>query len=362
MDKKILAGAVAAGLLVVPASHAAIDDAGMQYTSAGEGFYGSLRVRLRSVETESGDSTDVNAPASRLGVRGSVDLGGGLSANYRYEFGVNPDNGSNMGSTRLHNVGLSGGFGSVSFGTQWGLDYNYVWATTDVMNWNSGPYAYTDERAGRQSNELAYYSPDFNGFDFGLAVVVDAAADSTGGEAETVDEFKVGARYTFGGFSVAGTYVAGALTYNSVADDDMGTRPDMQTNTADGTMDTQKSDPKSFGVALGYGQDNWSVGYYYGDTDYGATDADGDSGFTGSEKIHALAAQVSIDKATLRAVYETKDNKLEGSRADTDESFWTVGAQYDLGSKSRIYAEVNRSEAANGDETDVWEIGHRVDF
>lgn len=349
MEKKVLACAVAAGMLAIPASHAAIDDAGMKYTSAGEGFYGSLRTRLISQDQDAGgDSTDVNASSSRLGVRGSVDLGGGLSANYRYEFAVNSDNGSSIGSTRLHNVGLSGGFGSVSFGTQWGLDYNYVWGTTDVMNFHSGWFAYTAERAGRQSNALTYYSPDFGGFDFGLGVVVDADPDATGGEAESVDEFKLGARYAIQGFTIAGTYVAGAFNSDPVDDS--------------GMMDIEKSDPKSYGVALGYGQDNWSVGYYYGDTDYGATDADGDQGYIGSEKIHSIAGQFSIDKATLRALYETKDNKLEGSRMDTDQTYWTVGAQYDLGSKSRVYAEYSKAEAASGDETTWFELGHRVDF
>ena len=163
---KILVTAVAAGMLAVPASHAAIDDAGMQYTSAAEGFYGSLRMDFSTSDSSTPgaadtDSTGLDVSASRLGVSGTVDLGGGLSASYNYEFAVKGNNGDAIGTTRLHNVGLSGGFGSLLVGTQWALDYNYVWVKTDVMNVRSGWFAYNANRAGRQSNAITYTSPDF---------------------------------------------------------------------------------------------------------------------------------------------------------------------------------------------------------
>ena len=82
---KTLVAAAVAAMLAAPASHAAIDDAGMQYTSAAEGFYGSLRMDFTSSDievagTKVGDSAGLDVSTSRLGVRGTVDLGGGMSA------------------------------------------------------------------------------------------------------------------------------------------------------------------------------------------------------------------------------------------------------------------------------------------
>jgi predicted porin len=72
---------------------------------------------------------------SRLGVRGSEDLGGGLSAIYQYEFGVNVVGGVNdfSGSSRPKWVGLQGGFGAITLGTQYTPYYNVI-GYTDTFN------------------------------------------------------------------------------------------------------------------------------------------------------------------------------------------------------------------------------------
>ena len=59
---------------------------------------------------------------SRLGFKGTEDLGGGLSASFQLENGFNSDNGTLAQGGRLFGrqawVGLNGGFGSVKFGRQ----------------------------------------------------------------------------------------------------------------------------------------------------------------------------------------------------------------------------------------------------
>jgi predicted porin len=346
---KTLVAAAVAAMLAVPASHAAIDDAGMQYTSAAEGFYGSLRMDFSTSDSSTPgaadtDSTGLDVSASRLGVSGTVDLGGGLSASYNYEFAVKGNNGDAIGTTRLHNVGLSGGFGSLLVGTQWALDYNYVWSRTDVMNVQSGWFyssAAGSNRAGRQSNAITYTSPDFNGFNFGLSGALDSIKDDAGyKEDAAVDKFVTAAGYSFGGFDIAGTYVR---------------------------RDTGDINPTSVGLALGYGQDNWSLGYYYAKTDM-------DTPANNEELVHSFAGQVGIGKTTLRALYETLSDEGNGVQ-DIDTDFWTLEAQYNLGSKSRVYAEYNQEERDNpndpsgsSDETlksidkSVFLVGYRVDF
>lgn len=62
---------------------------------------------------------------SRIGFKGSEDLGGGLKANFQLENGFNADDGklTDAANNRLFNrqawVGLSGNFGSVNFGRQY---------------------------------------------------------------------------------------------------------------------------------------------------------------------------------------------------------------------------------------------------
>jgi len=417
--------AVAATLLAVPASQAAIDDAGMQYTSAAEGFYGSLRLGFfgtsdAAEENDDGDvvgtseSDKIDTVSSRLGVRGTADLGGGLTASYRYEFSVSGDNSSAIGNTRLQNVGLSGGFGSLLIGTQWALDYNTVWGNTDVMNLYSGNLAYNDDRAGRQSNAITYTSPDFNGFSFGTSAVVDPnsisarkagnaviretttttvvidlgddnAIGGTAGavdtlstvtvtnevdlrdaavtaagyeEADAIDKWVVAASYSRAGFDVGGTYVRRAVTSRTVTGSLVTGTPNVASIT---TTDTEIN-PTTYGVSFGYGQDNWSLDYWYGRTDQ-------DDTANTENTLHSFAGQLGVGKTTLRALWERDSRDQDGTSIANDHNltYWTLGAQYDLGSRTRVFAEIVRNEFFHDtnnrvEETDIFLVGYRVDF
>ena len=78
--------------------------------------------------------------SSRLGVRGSEDLGSGISAIYQYEFGVNvtgqndgPGSSEYFNSNRPRWVGLKGDFGALTLGTQFTPYYNVI-GYTDTFN------------------------------------------------------------------------------------------------------------------------------------------------------------------------------------------------------------------------------------
>ena len=161
---KILTFTLAAVLGMPQVAFAARDGEGMQYTSASEGFYGSIRTVYRSQKTdgdgnnaESGPS--IGADLSRLGVRGSLDLGGGLTGVYRYEWQINGDNGDAVGNTRLSFVGLRGEWGSFVAGSHWAQDYNWVSAATDIASTGSGNFAPTF----RVKNSFEYTTPDVGG-------------------------------------------------------------------------------------------------------------------------------------------------------------------------------------------------------
>ena len=118
-----------------------------------------------------------NWTGSRLGVRGSEDLGGGLKANFNYEFRLAPDAtaagsvaGSNFGRTRMALLQVAGDFGSVTIGT-------YMNPFDDIRVgagiYGAGPVAnipgaYTLDKSpialnSRSTNAIGYRSPVFAG-------------------------------------------------------------------------------------------------------------------------------------------------------------------------------------------------------
>lgn len=113
--------------------------------------------------------------SSRWGLKGSEDLGQGLSAVFQLESGFNIDNGAQTDSTSLFNrqafVGLSGGFGSVTAGRQYTAydalrgatnnTYDTASFTTTGTVWGYGAIA---DYSSRVNNSVAYTSPVFGGF------------------------------------------------------------------------------------------------------------------------------------------------------------------------------------------------------
>ena len=111
---------VVASALVMPSALAVEGSDGMHYTSAGEGFYASIRLRFNSGGSD-GDNASIGDQSSRLGVQGTSEMSHGLEGFYRYETAFDVNNGSQgFGNTRLAYVGLRGGFGSVRVGLRLG--------------------------------------------------------------------------------------------------------------------------------------------------------------------------------------------------------------------------------------------------
>ena len=83
-------------------------------------------------------TTDVNTNGSRFGFNASGDLGNGLNALAKLEFGVGTDDADNENGigTRHGFVGVSGGFGKVTVGQQSGAFHTSV--HTDQSIWQAG--------------------------------------------------------------------------------------------------------------------------------------------------------------------------------------------------------------------------------
>jgi predicted porin len=152
-------------------------------------LYGVTGGQLQMQETAATGSADVKADGfgnvgaiggSRFGLRGTEDLGGGLSANFALEAGVGVADGtvtsgvSNTTNTsvtsQLFNrqswAGLSGGFGAVRLGRSTTPFFETVglsdpFSTTGLSTIGLDG---TQTPSGRASNSLFYTSPNFGGF------------------------------------------------------------------------------------------------------------------------------------------------------------------------------------------------------
>jgi predicted porin len=243
--KKLLPLAIAAAL-VVPV--AAMADATV---------YGKIRTSVDYVDTSPGnlfeDITDdlldsdansvrddsvfeINSWASRLGVKGSEDLGDGLKAIYQVEGQVNfADQTNEFGTAtalltgRNTFVGLAGGFGTVLLGrhdtpmkmstgkldyfADTAADYNgytlnsrFVTRTITVDG-RTADYTYKQAASfsdRRADGTLAYVSPNWAGLTLAGAIIPGENQDAN----SLADAYSVAAMYENGGIYLAGAYEA----------------------------------------------------------------------------------------------------------------------------------------------------------
>src|SRR5450830_153509 len=130
---------------------------------------------------------------SRIGFKGSEDLGGGLYANLQLENGFAADDGSLGQGGRLFGrqswVGLSGGFGALRVGRQ----SSPIFIAADALDpfdagltsGKAGQSTSTNGMLGifrtafRTDNTVTYLSPNLNGFSSSLAYTFGEAAGST---------------------------------------------------------------------------------------------------------------------------------------------------------------------------------------
>ena len=204
MKKKALTLAIAAALSA-PASFAATDTSGMRYTSASEGFYASIRA-IYETKSEKGGKGNVGNDGSRIGIRGTNDMGGGLEGFYQWEAEV-PINDAASGdadsiNTRLGHVGVRGAFGQIQLGSFWTSEYSAVGVLTDFAGTTADFSWYTRQREGRSQNAIEYTTPDLNGFT-GAARV---STDRESGSGSTIGLWNLSGKYEIHGFTVGASY------------------------------------------------------------------------------------------------------------------------------------------------------------
>jgi predicted porin len=193
-----------------------------------------------AVNKSTGNAFGANGEStSRLGFKGTEDLGGGTSAFFTIEMGLDPQSQQVLTSSTTQNrqtfVGLKkDGIGQFSLGTQYTLIHNAVAATDPGQANNiSGNLIYPSTKEGdggtssstgsayavRTNNQLALNSDTFAGFQGNAMLVMNnknsnetitgtSAAGTTTGGLNNQNGWGLGLNYTFKNFYATANYQA----------------------------------------------------------------------------------------------------------------------------------------------------------
>ncbi|MET0008903.1 MAG: porin [Candidatus Thiodiazotropha sp. 6PLUC1] len=337
--KKVLSLAIAAALV---APVAAMADATI---------YGKVRQSLDIVDfSDAGgdDEIQINNRTSRLGVKGSEDLGNGLTGVYKIEYGVNIS--TNVGGNEFAGngglgarnafVGLAGGFGTVVLGrhdtplkiSTGSLDY---FGDTAVDN-NLG---YTEDLLDlRADGTLAYISPAMGGLTAAIALVPgENTTEVEGEEADGLtDAYSVALMYSnFGVFaSIAYEVATPETTVHPVVGGDA-------------------DDHENMRLGLGYDGGMFKVGLIY-DTIENPVDDSTSIMLNGSVKAGPGAVKAKYFKV------DSDDSTGSLFRTDSHDGFG-FGYDYNLSKRTQVAAYYVSSEMDDsGDKSSVvsFQVNH----
>jgi len=187
MKKSILTIAVLAASVVAPAAMAAPT------------VYGNIHLTI--VDQDKAENLYMSSNTTAIGVKGSEDLGDGMKAIYKLEWGVDTltqtskvspaavPKGTGALGGRDQFVGLKGGMGTVKFGT-YSSNYKQKGGKVDslyrtpvegrgLINTQSNLHGGRDINRGRMTNALSYTSPKMGGISLVVNTTISGAEDET---------------------------------------------------------------------------------------------------------------------------------------------------------------------------------------
>jgi predicted porin len=311
---------------------------------------------------------DVINDGSKLGVRGTEDLGGGLSALYMWEFSVDVSEGRNFEGINQKFAGLKGEFGVLTLGTQ---DTPY-WKVLNVVDiWNSSKAldgstylgglvtseTNVDGALSTLPNNINYQTPIFSGFSAEAMLTLDTDATNAYLElpniSNNIDIWSVNVKYN------QGPYFAG-LTYIQ-----LNGRKNMGLSDSDWTVDL---DLDNWGLGLGYKTDQWLVGLIYEQGDFADVNFHSQVRLNGvpltagsDAQSWYLTGQYAFGNNVFRAAYGQTDTGINGE--DMIDNY-RLGYQYNFSKRTLMWAEYSGRNADTFlySDQDVVSVGTRVFF
>jgi predicted porin len=319
-------------LLALPALMAA---AGLAHADSNVSIYGIMDAGVEYV-TNSNAAKDhlfreVSGAmnTSRLGFRGTEDLGNGLKGVFQLEGGIKLNNGTSDGDLfgRQANVGLEGGFGRLvagrSFSTTYdfvlpfdpmGYSANYSWVTS-----GNATGARKDGMITGTSNMLKY-SVETNGFKFGATYGFGNVAGNSSDSAR----FALGVGYANGPFAVTANW-----------------------DQANGTVNTAGAYDKATTFHLAGSYVVGSAKLYLGYRDYKQTLASGAADKKSAMYWGGASYQVTPTSTIIGTLYY-QDLKNLPDGTDADPRMISLRYKYALSKRTDLYTSVARATAKNG--------------
>ena len=336
MKKNILAIAIASAV----AAPVAMADAPT--------VYGQFNVAIDNVSVDGGDSSmDVVNRNSRVGVKGSEDLGNGLKAVYQLETTVNVPNGGSDGSfggARNTFVGVAGGFGTIVMGRHDSPLRMIQPSDGFADNKNAGNNTSTFNGGlngeDRLDEVVAYLSPDFNGIKFAAAVSGQNGLKAPADDQALTNAMSFNVTY---GSKKSGIFAAVGLTSTGKSTSTSTTQTvNVTTGSTSQAIDTNTTNTEVergdiTRATVQYNEGGILASFMYN----GQADKGNSMTLAGAYKMGALTPRAKVAMVT----YDEK-----GTSTGKDSAMnMAVGVDYALGKKSRVYAEFASLAEGNND-------------
>jgi len=321
--KKIIVAAVAAAIIAPAASMA-----------AGPVLYGKIHTSIDYLDNNGSSSQDSNynewslqSNSSRVGVKGSEDLGNGMKVGYLIEWGTDMASGSGSLTERNRAITLSGDWGTALAG-KWDTPFKSTARKLDLFGDRVGDtrslskFATTENRA---ANVLAYVTPNMNGFSATLAYVFDAGTgdfDGTGPDDNSVsysDDNSDNNAYSFNAIYNNGPIMA-VLGYVNYSDDGVNAPVGVSTDDASAWR---------LGGAYSFGDFKAIASY----TDFENQNFDKDM----DTSMWTLGGSYKMGNNTIKLQYSDLDD-TDRSNIDDGADMWTIGLDHAMSKRTTVYA------------------------
>jgi predicted porin len=315
-------------------------------------LYGVVNMWMTKTDINNADKVSVGSYASKLGLKGSNDLGDGLKAIYQMEFQVDTDGATTANAEdkissdakaifagRNAFAGLSGGFGTVMLGNM-DSPMKSAMGKVAIMEDSAGDMSYgianiTGEQ--RISQSVTYVSPKFEG----VQVAVQAG-NMTGVQGSTATNDSTTS------YSVSYTGFPGLVVALS-GDNNIGTNKQVSGD----------QDLKRMALTAQYKMDNMVFGLIRENSE---TSAGVDSSVT------LVNAAYTMDKTTFAMTYKTKANDdatvaANSGLTDGDKDI-TVAAVYGFNKSTSAWLGLKKMDykASSVDDVNAVQVGFRTKF
>ena len=307
MKKSLIAAAIAvavaapaanAGVVIYGKIHASVD-----YVDSDNTLFDAPFV----IDGEPADNTKgwyVTNRTSRIGFKGTEDLGNGLSLIWKAETSYNlSESGNGWGGGRNAYIGLNGDWGTFLYGrhdTPFKISGGKLDLFADTMADFNSTLGFDDVRA---PNAIAYISPNMNGFTVAGAIVPGESPNPlTDNDVNGLaDAYSIAAMYTNNGLYLAAAY------------EDLA-------NGVEGV------DNKKWRIGSAYTLNAFTVTGIYEDQDFGGSN---------HKKAWQIGSAYDFGNNRVKAMYGS--TKFENDLGEIDGAAWAVGFDHKLSKRTKAY-------------------------